>query len=129
MSAQLDLDAAGHGGAVEPGHAAIRFSNPTTGRDALITLRTEMHRLRAGAATAARRVVGSAVWQVFAGSGVAELGDRRIELSAGDLIAVPSWCPLRLRAHTRLDLFTFSDAPVYEALGLFRSEIVSEVGS
>ena len=123
------LDAAGHGGAVEPGHAAIRFANPTTGRDALITLRTEMHRLRAGCVSATRRATGSAVWQVFAGAGVAELGGERIELAAGDLVALPSWCPLRLRAHTQLDLFTFSDAPVYEALGLHRSEIVPEAGS
>lgn len=129
LSAQLALDAAGHGGAVEAGHAAIRFSNPTTGRDALITLRTEMHRLRAGSATATRRAVGSAVWQVFRGGGAADLGDRRIELAAGDLLAVPSWCPLRLRAHTELDLFTFSDAPVYEALGLHRTEIVAGAGS
>jgi len=129
LSEQLELDGAGRGGAVEPGHAAIRFSNPATGRDALITLRTEMHRLRAGAATVTRRSTGSAVWQVFAGSGVAELGDTHIELAAGDLVAVPSWCPLRLRAHTGLDLFTFSDAPVYEALGLHRTETVAEAGS
>jgi gentisate 1,2-dioxygenase len=129
LRAQLELHAAGHPGAVEPGHAAIRFSNPTNGRDALITLRTEMHRLRIGTVTAARRAVGSSVWQVFRGSGMAELGDRRIELAAGDLIAVPSWCPLRLRAHTELDLFAFGDAPVYEALGLYRTELVAEAGS
>jgi gentisate 1,2-dioxygenase len=126
LTAQLELDAEGHGGAVEPGHAAIRYSNPTTGRDALVTLRTEMHRIAAGTSTASRRATGSSVWQVFSGSGAAELAGRRIELAAGDLVAVPSWCPLRLHAHTRLDLFTFSDAPVYEALGLYRTETVEE---
>ncbi len=124
LDAQLELDAAGHCGAVEPGHAAIRFSNPTTGRDALITLRTEMHRIRAGVSTGTRRVTGSAVWQVFSGSGVAVLGGESIELTAGDLLAVPSWCDLRLHAGTQLDLFCFGDAPVYEALGLYRTEYV-----
>jgi gentisate 1,2-dioxygenase len=126
LTAQLELDAAGEAGAVAPGHAAVRFSNPTTGRDALVTLRTEMHRLRAGAHTQRRRVVGSSVWQVLSGEGVAHLGDERIDLGAGDLIAVPSWCPLRFDAHTGLDLFTFSDAPVYEALHLARSEATPE---
>src|SRR5712692_5073795 len=86
-AAQVELAAAGYGGAVEPGHAAVRFSDPTTGRDALVTLRTEMHRLRVGAGTQERRVVGSSVWQVFTGEGVAHLGGQRVDLAAGDLIA------------------------------------------
>ena len=53
LTAQLELEAEGHPGVVEPGHAAVRFTNPTTGGDALTTMRTEMHRLRAGAATRA----------------------------------------------------------------------------
>lgn len=129
LGAQLELDAAGRCGAVEPGHAAIRFTNPTNGRDALVTLRTEMHRLAAGVSTGRRRVTGSSVWQVFSGSGVAELGGEAIDLAAGDLVAVPSWCPLRLHAGTQLDLFTFGDAPVYEALGLYRTEYMQGEGS
>ncbi len=70
LSAQLDLEEEGHVATVEPGHAAVRFTNPTTGKDALRTIRIEMHRYRAGTETAGVRVVGSAVWQVFEGSGV-----------------------------------------------------------
>ena len=32
----------------EPGHAAVRYTNPTTGGDVLPTIRAEMHRHRAG---------------------------------------------------------------------------------
>src|SRR5689334_3625349 len=46
LDAQLELDADGYPGVVEPGHAAVRFVNPTTGGDALSTIRMEMHRLR-----------------------------------------------------------------------------------
>jgi gentisate 1,2-dioxygenase len=120
LTAQLDLEADGVHAVVEPGHAAVRFTNPTNGRDALATMRTEMHRLRAGTRTAARRVVGSSVSQVFAGEGVVHLDGRAVPVRAGDLVAVPSWCPTRFEAHTQLDLFTFSDAPVYEALNLAR---------
>lgn len=53
LSAQLELAAEGVAGTlVEPGHAAVRFTNPTTGGDALTTMRTEMHRLAAGTTTA-----------------------------------------------------------------------------
>jgi gentisate 1,2-dioxygenase len=119
LGAQLELDDAGLGGAVGPGHAAVRFTNPATGGDALVTMRTEMHRLEVGAATASSRAVGSSVWQVF------ELGGRPMDVQAGDVVAVPSWCDLRVRARTRLDAFVFSDAPVYELLNLGRPEDAS----
>jgi gentisate 1,2-dioxygenase len=122
LTAQLELQAEGHEGAIGPGHAAVRFTNPTTGRDALVTMRLEMHRLAEGAASATRQEVGSSVWQVFAGQGEVELGGEVLEVAEGDVVAVPSWCPVTWRAGgTLLDLFTFSDAPVLDALGLDRA--------
>jgi gentisate 1,2-dioxygenase len=125
LSAQLDLETDGQPGTISPGHAAVRFCNPTTGGDALVTLRTELHRVRAGAATVRARHVGSSVWQVFDGSGTVELGDRVLHVSRGDVLAVPSWCPVQARADEGLDFFVFSDAPVYEKLNLARTEPVS----
>ena len=69
LADQLALEAEGFGGAVEPGHAAVRFTNPATGGDVLPTIRAEMHRIARGAETAPRREVGSSVYQVFDGSG------------------------------------------------------------
>jgi len=122
LAAQLELEAEGHPGTVEPGHAVIRFCNPDTGSDALVTIRIEMHRLAAGARTGPVRRVGSAVWQVFGGHAVARAGAERFELTAGDLFAVPSWCEVSVEALGQADLFRFSDEPVYEALGLARSQ-------
>jgi gentisate 1,2-dioxygenase len=121
LTAQLELEAEGADGTIEPGHAGIRFSNPTTGRDALVTLRTEMRRLREGTRTTPVRTVGSAVWQVFDGEAVATVGDREFDVAKGDLFVVPSWCEVTLQARTQVDLFRFSDEPVYEALGLART--------
>ncbi len=121
LTAQLELERAGHTGVVSPGHAAVRFTNPATGGDALSTIRTEMHRLAPGARSATTRVVGSAVWQVFAGSGVVAVGPERYEVATGDLFAVPSWAPVTLETDEGLDAFRFSDDPVYEALGLARA--------
>ena len=118
LTAQLELAESGHDGAVGPGHAAVRYSNPTTGGDALVTMRLEMHRLAAGATSAASRRVGSSVWQVFEGDGAFVLDRRVIDVTRGDVIAVPSWCSVSIRGTSQLDLFMFSDAPVYEALNL-----------
>ena len=122
LGAQLELDAEGLPGAAGPGYAAVRFTNPTTGGDALTTIRTEMHRLAPGASIPTRRVVGSAVWQVFAGVGEVRVGDEVYHLAAGDLFTVPSWAPLCVSTEEGLDAFRFGDDPVYEALGLARSD-------
>jgi gentisate 1,2-dioxygenase len=120
LCAQLDL-AAHTDYRLEPGHAAVRFTNPTTGRDALPTVRIEAHRLISGARTRTQRTVGSSVWQVFSGSGMVHLGERTVPLAIGDLLAVPSWQPFSFTAADELTLFTFNDAPVYEALRLDRT--------
>jgi gentisate 1,2-dioxygenase len=122
LTAQLELESESAAGTIEPGHAGVRFSNPTTGRDALVTIRTEMHRLAAGVRTAPVRQVGSSVWQVFDGHVSASLSGQRFELDAGDLFAVPSWCEVTLQAQVQADLFRFSDEPVYEALALARRQ-------
>ncbi|MFI1704991.1 cupin domain-containing protein [Streptomyces griseoruber] len=121
LRAQLELETEGVPGVIEPGHAGVRFSNPTTGKDALVTIRTEMRRLRAGTRTTPVRSTGSAVWQVFTGEAVATVGDKVFDVTKGDLFVVPSWCPLTLTARSDVDLFRFSDEPVYEALGLART--------
>ena len=121
LTAQLELETEGAPGTFEPGHAAVRFTNPTNGKDALTTIRTEMRRLAPDTRTAPVRTVGSAVWQVFDGEAVATVGDDVFEVGKGDLFVVPSWCPVTLRAVRRVDFFRFSDEPVYEALGLART--------
>jgi gentisate 1,2-dioxygenase len=104
----------------------VRFSNPTTGGDVLPTMRAEMHRLRAGTRTATRREVGSAVWQVFDGAGRVRLGEREWTVEQGDLVAVPSWVALTWDTETGLDLFRFSDTPIFERLHADRVQIGGE---
>jgi gentisate 1,2-dioxygenase len=128
LVAQLELEDEGQPGVAGPGHAAVRYTNPATGADALTTLRMELHRLRPGALTGRTRTVGSSVWQVFEGEGSFELGERTVEVRRGDVVAVPSWCPVRIRATAALDLFMFSDAPVVEALGLARTSSEGDSG-
>jgi gentisate 1,2-dioxygenase len=121
LAAQLELEDEGQPGVVQPGHAAIRFTNLTTGGDALPTMRTEMHRLRAGASTRRTRTTASSVWQVFAGGGTAVMDGESRTLEHGDVFVVPSWSELTVAADDQLDLFTFSDAPIFEKLNLLRT--------
>ena len=125
LAEQLALEAEGHAVTVSPGHAAVRFTNPTNGRDVLPTMRTEMHRLRAGARTRSRREVGSSVFQVFEGRGTVRVGERSWEVARGDLFVVPSWQPFSAQADADqgMDLFRFGDAPIFEALHAHRSQI------
>ena len=131
LTDQLALEDEGFPGTVEAGHAAVRYTNPTTGGDVLPTIRAEMHRVRRGAETAPRREAGSSVYQVFDGSGTVTVGDSSWSVSRGDLFVVPSWQPLSVRSEAgssdsdsgALDLFRFSDTPIFEALKLDRVSV------
>jgi gentisate 1,2-dioxygenase len=123
LTAQFELEDEGHPGVLEPGHAAVRFTNPTTGGDALTTMRTEMHRLRAGVTTRPARTTASSVWQVFDGTGTAVMNGVEYPLAHGDVFVAPSWTEVTLKADTELDLFTFSDTPIIERLSLLRTQI------
>ncbi|MGO4648090.1 cupin domain-containing protein [Nocardia sp. 2YAB30] len=131
LNDQLLLEKEGYGGTVGPGHAAVRFSNPRNGNDVLPTIRAEFHRIARGAETAPVRETGSSVYQVFDGSGAVTVGDKTWSVTRGDLFVVPSWEPFSAKSEAggtdsdsgALDLFRFSDAPVFEALQLNRQEI------
>lgn len=127
---QFAVEREGFGGTVEPGHAAVRYTDPATGRDVLPTIRAEFHRILRGVETVPVRETGSSVYQVFDGSGTVTVGDHTWSVTRGDLFVVPSWQPLSARSEAgttdsdsgALDLFRFSDAPVFEALGLHRTD-------
>lgn len=121
LADQLTLEDEGFAATSEPGHAAVRYTNPTTGGDVLPTVRAEFHRLRAGASTRTRRDVGSTVFQVFEGSAQVMLGSTEQSVTTGDLVVVPSWTPWSLQSDDGIDLFAFSDAPIIERLHFART--------
>lgn len=118
LDAQLQLETEGHPATVEPGHAAVRYTNPASGGDVLPTIRAEFHRLAPRSAVAERQEVGSSVFQVFDGSGTVSIGDASWTVERGDLFVVPSWQPFSATTESGVDLFRFSDSPVLERLGL-----------
>jgi gentisate 1,2-dioxygenase len=124
LRSQLELEDEGVPATVSPGHAAVRYTNPTTGGDVLPTIRAEFHRLAPHAATLPGREVGSSVFQVFEGTGIVTVADTMWTVEAGDLFVVPSWATVTATASaTGLDLFRFSDSPVLEALRLSNGQL------
>ena len=104
------------------GSARLRYSNPARGGDVLPTMRCELERVLAGVATEGERQTGGRVLTVLHGAGQAFIGTQTFDLHPGDILAIPTWTPWSVEAIEELDLFSTSDAPVLDALGLFRTE-------
>ena len=51
-----------------------------------------------------------------------QLRDRDVELAPNDVFVVPPWQSLQLRAGSDTILFSFSDRPVQQTLGLWREQ-------
>ena len=109
-------------GRIDPwrGHV-LRYQN-LAGGWALPTLGPTLTLLPKGFQTRPRKSVDSAVATLVEGRVRATIGADRFELGPRDLIALPGWTEIRLEALAESVLFTFSDRPVYEALGLWREE-------
>jgi len=90
------------------------------------TIGTFMQRLPAGFAGQGWRQTDGAVYSVVEGDGrVAIEGDGRsfsFDLSPRDHFVVPSWHTARLSSERGCVLFSYSDRPVHQALGIHHEE-------
>ncbi|GEL25196.1 gentisate 1,2-dioxygenase [Pseudonocardia sulfidoxydans NBRC 16205] len=98
----------------------LRYTDPVRGGDVMPTMRCEITRVLAGASTDSVRQTGGRVLCVLHGSGEVHIGAERFDVAPGDILAVPSWTPWSVHAADDVDLFSTSDAPVLDALGLMR---------
>jgi gentisate 1,2-dioxygenase len=106
----------------------LRYVNPLTGGYPMPTMATFMQRLPAGFSGKANRQTDSAVYSVVEGSGTAvmtyadgtEAG--QFQFTARDHFVVPSWVSLQLKSDPGCVLFSFSDRPVQDALGIHQEE-------
>ncbi len=110
-------------------HVCLRFTDPTTGRDVMPTMRMEMHRLIPGERTPSTRMVGSSMFVAFRGAGTSTVGGHRFDWTSGDIFVVPSWTSVDHEVTEQSDLFALSDAPVMEMLGLHREETLPRVAT
>ncbi len=117
----------GFAGIVEPGHAAVRFTNPTNGGDVLPTIRAEIHRV---APRRARPRRGARSGRRCSRCSTAPAPSPSASTRGPSPAATCSSCRPGSRSpfvseagasdsdSGALDLFRFSDAPIFEALNL-----------
>ncbi len=100
----------------------MRYVNPVDGSPPMPTMGTFMQLLPAGFETAPYRATDGTVYSVVEGRGRTVAGEETLEWGPRDTFVVPSWCPHHHAAATDAVLFSFSDRPVQEKLGLWRED-------
>lgn len=100
----------------------LRYVNPATGAAPMPTIGAFAQWLPAGFETRPVRSTDGTVHVCLAGGGEARVGDRAWRFDENDLFVVPSWQALQLRADRDTLLFSFSDRPVQQALGMWREQ-------
>jgi gentisate 1,2-dioxygenase len=81
--------------------------------------------LRPGLRTERHRHTASAVYYVAEGEGTTEVGEQTLDWSVGDSFVVPNWmwhAHINRSSTTDAVLFCSTDAPILEALGMYREE-------
>jgi gentisate 1,2-dioxygenase len=104
----------------------LRYINPLTGGSPIPTIATFLQLLPQGFAGQMHRSTDGTVYSVVEGTGVATINDHDFTFGPRDTFVVPSWATLRLNASTSSDavLFSYSDRPVQQAMGILRESFV-----
>ena len=110
-------------GDADPCHGwKMEFINPLTGGHAMPTIAAFIQLLPKGFRSQPCRATDGTVYSVVEGSGRATIGAQSFAFTPRDTFVVPSWMPLSLAADAECVLFSFSDRPGQEALGLWREQ-------
>ena len=100
----------------------MQFMNPLTGGHAMPTIAAFIQLLPKGFRSQGYRSTDGTIYSVVEGEGQVHIGDETFECEARDTFVVPSWTPLRFEANGEMVLFSFSDRPGQEAMGLWREK-------
>lgn len=102
----------------------LEYVNPLTGGRMLPTIGCRIQLLSGGMVTQAHRHTGHVVYHVVQGSGATTIDDQRYEWKVGDFFVIPPWARHSHESASGGDaiLFSMSDIPILEALGLYHEE-------
>ena len=115
------LDRLVRNGPVHPAHGVkMRYANPATGGYPMPTIAAFLQLLPGGFEGQVSRSTDATVFCVAEGHGRSRIGDQTIAWSPHDIFVVPSWQAVSHRASGDAVLFSFSDRPAQQALGLWR---------
>ncbi|HXA69313.1 MAG TPA: gentisate 1,2-dioxygenase [Stellaceae bacterium] len=100
----------------------MRYVNPATGDYAMPTIAAFMQLLPKGFSTAPYRSSDGTVFVCVEGEGESKIGDQSFAWGPRDIFVAPSWHRTTHRARAESVLFSFSDRPVQDKLGLWRED-------
>ena len=104
----------------------LRYVNPLTGGAPMPTMATFMQRLPAGFVGQPYRQTDGAVFSVVEGTGSVSIEREgkvwAFDFGPRDHFVIPSWHTAKLHSQPGCVLFSFSDRPVHQALGIHREE-------
>src|SRR6266478_6385818 len=100
----------------------MRYAHPQTGDWAMPTMGQVIQLVPKGFATAPYRATDGTIFAVAEGAGTAMIGDETFTVTQKDVFVAPPWAWRKFKSDGDLTLFSFSDRPVQEKLGLWRQE-------
>jgi gentisate 1,2-dioxygenase len=104
----------------------LEYRNPVTGGSTFPTFSCWIQLLDSGKETQEHRHTSNQLYYVVEGSGVTEVEGEKLEWDAGDFLVVPNWSWHRFKnssASVPAVLFSTTDRPLQEAIGVYREEL------
>jgi gentisate 1,2-dioxygenase len=98
----------------------MQFTNPLTGAHAMPTIAAFIQLLPKNWRSAPYRCTDGTIYSVVEGAGTVKIANETFSFEPRDTFVVPSWMPLELQTQDEAVLFSFSDRPGQEAMGLWR---------
>jgi len=100
----------------------LRYAHPQTGDWPMPTMGQVIQLVPKAFKTAPYRATDGTIYAVAEGSGTAKIGDETFTVTHKDVFVAPPWAWRTFKSDGDLVLFSFSDRPVQEKLGLWREE-------
>ncbi len=98
----------------------MAYINPLTGGAPMPTIQPFLQLLPQGFAGQPHQQTDGAIYCAVEGHGWATIAGERFAFGPRDVFVVPSWAPLQLAASEEAVLFSYSDRPVQQAMGVLR---------
>jgi len=108
-------------GDIDARHGArVRYSNPINGGHVMQTMGAYLALLPKGFKGQDYRSTDSTIFDCVEGHGTTKVGDKTLEWGPNDVFVVPSWHRYSHNVKDEAVLFSISDKPAQEALGIWR---------
>src|SRR5712691_10051117 len=110
-------------GEIDARHGArVRYANPITGGPVLPTMGANLALLPKGFRGEPYRSTDGMIFVCTEGGGSTKVGDKTLEWGPNDVFVVPPWQRYSHTAAKESVLFSISDKPAQEALGIWRED-------